>query len=83
MAMGVPVVYTQIGFAGLEIESGEGVIYAPDDESFVNSVNQLLDSAELRKKVGQSGLELARTRFSWDGITNQLVTFFEEVVENP
>ncbi|MCB0734442.1 MAG: glycosyltransferase [Bacteroidetes bacterium] len=82
MAMGVPVVCTQIGFAGLEIESGEGVLYAPNDQQFVQSVLELLGSETKRREVGQKGLELARNRFSWDGITRQLEHYFEQVAEN-
>ncbi|MBO6516398.1 MAG: glycosyltransferase [Bacteroidia bacterium] len=80
MAMGVPVVCTDIGFKGLEIESGEGVFHARNGDDFVQKVCQLLESKELRERTGQTGLELARTKFSWDGITQQLVDHFTSVV---
>ena len=67
LAMGVPVVCTNIGFKGLEIKSGEGVFHAKNDNQFVAHVSALLDSESLRRETGQKGLELARTKFSWDG----------------
>ena len=79
MAMGVPVVCTNIGFAGLQIESGDGVIMAKDSIDFVNQVNQLLTSSALRQQVGQKGLNIAHQRFSWDSITDQLGYYIKEI----
>jgi len=79
MAMGVPVVCTNIGFAGLQIESGDGVIMAKDSIDFVNQVNQLLTNSALRQQVGQKGLNIAHQRFSWDSITDQLGYYIKEI----
>lgn len=81
MAMGVPVVCTDIGFKGLEIESGEGVIHAPEDKEFIDQVVGLLKSEDLRRQVGQKGLELARNKFSWDGISKELEVHFKTVLD--
>jgi glycosyltransferase involved in cell wall biosynthesis len=80
MAMGVPVVCTDIGFKGLEIKSGEGVIHAPQDAEFVKQVVGLLKSEDLRRRVGQKGLDLARHKFSWDGISRELEEHLNVVV---
>ena len=80
MAMGVPVVCTHIGFEGLQVKSGEGVILAKTKEKFVTDLCNLLEDNELRKNVGESGLDIARNRFSWDGIAKTLETYLEEVV---
>lgn len=79
MAMGVPVVCTDIGFAGLETESGNGVLHAENDKQFIQHVTDLFTSEQRRKEVGQKGLEVARSKFSWDGIAQQLETYFTEV----
>ncbi len=79
MAMGVPVVCTNIGFAGLGIESGEGCLLSLDDHEFVEHLRKLLLSKELRESVGQKGLHVVRSRFSWDIITVQLENYFQEI----
>lgn len=79
LAMGVPVVCTDIGFKGLEIESGEGVFHATNDGQFIDHVSALLDSESLRRETGQKGLELARTKFSWDGIAKDLEAHFNSI----
>jgi sugar transferase (PEP-CTERM/EpsH1 system associated) len=78
MAMGVPVVCTHIGFAGLQIESGDGVIMAHDSKDFIHQVNQLLFDANLRRQVGEKGLNIAQQRFSWESITSQLDHYLNE-----
>ncbi|MDB4160936.1 glycosyltransferase [Bacteroidia bacterium] len=79
MAMGVPTVCTHIGFQGLEIQSGEGVIMASKKERFITEVDQLLSDANKRKTVGSKGLYIAKTRFSWDRIALQLEEILIEV----
>jgi sugar transferase (PEP-CTERM/EpsH1 system associated) len=82
LAMGVPVVCTHIGFEGLEIQSGQGAIYAKNDLEFIDAVIQLLNNQELRKTTGQAGLEIARNRFSWDIISKDLEKYLLELSAN-
>lgn len=79
MAMGVPVVCTNIGFAGLGIQSGEGAIMQADPDAFANSVIQLLQSADMRRKVGTQGQQVIHSRFGWDAIARQLEQYFTEI----
>ncbi len=79
MAMGVPVVCTSIGFAGLEINSGDGCLLSLNDDEFIENVSTLLNDAALRESVGRKGLEIAQHKFSWDGISKQLEGYLEEV----
>ena len=79
MAMGVPTVCTHIGFEGLQIQSGQGVIMAKDRDVFIAQVNTLLADAAARAKVGEQGLEIAKSRFSWDRIALQLEAYLTEV----
>ena len=79
MAMGVPVVCTHIGFAGLQIKSGDGVIMAKESNDFIHQVNQLLSDVDQRRQVGEKGLTIAHQRFSWDSITNQLEFYVNNI----
>ncbi len=79
MAMGVPVVCSNIGFAGLGISSGEGAIMQTDAAAFANEVIQLLSSEDKRRRVGQAGAEVIRTRFDWDIVTLMLEQYLAEV----
>lgn len=79
MAMGVPVVCSNVGFRGLGIESGEGTFMAADKEAFIKQVTDLLSSAQLRKTTGEKGMAVIRQRFDWDVIAKQLEGYFREV----
>jgi glycosyltransferase involved in cell wall biosynthesis len=79
MAMGIPVVCSNIGFAGLGITSGEGAFMQTTPQAFADSVNELLASEGLRKQTGQKGLEVIRSRFDWDKIAALLEQYFTEI----
>jgi glycosyltransferase involved in cell wall biosynthesis len=81
MAMGVPVICTNIGFTGLQIANGEGVIMTENFEKFAKEVNQLLSDVDKRREIGEKGFRVARSRFSWDSITNDLEGYFKKVIK--
>ncbi len=79
MAMGVPVVCSNIGFAGLGIKNGEGAIMQTDPELFAKSIIELLQSDEKRKRVGGYGINIIKTKFDWDIVTQKLEQYFIEI----
>jgi sugar transferase (PEP-CTERM/EpsH1 system associated) len=79
MAMGIPVVCSHIGFAGLGIRSGEGAIMQTETQAFADTVISLLLSADERKKMGQAGAEIIKSRFDWDIIAASLEDYFKIV----
>ena len=79
MAMGVPVVCSNIGFNGLGIKSGEGAIMQTDPAAFANSVIELLSDEGTRKRVGETGINVIKTRFDWDIIAGTLEQYFLQI----
>ncbi len=79
MAMGVPVVSRNIGFNGLDIGSGEGVILALETEAFATACIELLESEALRRHTGEQGREVIRSRFDWDVVAARLETYFRDL----
>jgi len=80
MAMGIPVVCSNIGFKGLGIQSGEGAIMQTDATAFANSVVDVLSSEQLRREMGQKGMQVINTCFDWDIIAAKLARFLEGVM---
>ncbi len=80
MAMGIPVVCSNIGFRGLGIKSGEGAIMQVEATAFAQSVIDLLAAEELRKSVGTKGIEVIRSKFDWDIIAKRLEHYFKEII---
>jgi len=83
MAMGVPVVCSNIGFAGLGIKSGEGAIMQKEPEAFANSVIDILCSEEMRRSIGNEGMRVIQEKFDWDTIAKRLEGYFEEITTTP
>lgn len=81
MAMGVPVVCSNIGFRGLGINNGEGAIMQTEPEGFANSVIELLSSEILRKQVGQKGKAVITNNFGWPAIAAKLSGYFEDIIK--
>lgn len=81
MAMGIPVVCSHIGFAGLGIAQGEGAFMHRDPQGFAGAVCDLLDSRELREKTGAGGLRVMQQRFGWEAIAIRLEGYFEMAIE--
>ena len=79
MAMGVPVVCSNIGFKGLGIKSGEGAIMQISPKDFAGSVIELLRSQQLRENVGKKGIEIVKQHFDWDAIASLLEAYFFEI----
>jgi sugar transferase (PEP-CTERM/EpsH1 system associated) len=79
MAMGIPVVCSNIGFKGLGINSGDGAIMQTDPAAFANSVIELLSSEEMRTNVGAKGIQVIQDNFGWDAIAALLASYLEEV----
>ena len=82
MAMGVPVVCSNIGFGGLGIKNGEGAVMQTEPMEFANSVIDILLSQDMRRSIGEAGMRVVRTRFDWDIIAVMLENYFKEIVKN-
>jgi glycosyltransferase involved in cell wall biosynthesis len=82
MAMGIPVVTTGVGFKGLGVESGEGVILAEERDEFAKQVIKLLENENYRKEVGIKGKKVVFDNFSWEKISLLLEGYLLNLVRN-
>jgi nucleoside-diphosphate-sugar epimerase len=82
MACGVPVVASAVG--GLQdtvVDGVTGVLVPPrDPDGLANAVRPLLESTELRRRLGQAGLDRARSRYSWTQVALETDAVYSEVV---
>lgn len=66
MSCGLPVVTSSIGNEGIEAVPGKDIFIADGAEEFANKVLKLLTDSKLRRRIGDSGKEFAKSRFSDD-----------------
>ncbi|MGF1537568.1 MAG: glycosyltransferase family 4 protein [Elainellaceae cyanobacterium] len=88
MAVGLPAIAADWGGPGLIIDSSCGIKVSPTTppefvEGLANAMITLGQSAELRSKLGQAGLQRIRSqRFDWDSKVDYIVSLFEEVSQS-
>lgn len=71
-AAGRAVVSTTLGAEGLEAKDGEHLLLADNAASFARAVTRLLESAELRQRLGNAGRRLYLEKFTWESAWRRL-----------
>jgi glycosyltransferase involved in cell wall biosynthesis len=71
MAAGVAVASTTIGAEGLEIDPPANIRIGDTPETFAQACLDLLEDNDARRRVAAAGLELVRSRFSWDKVVDR------------
>ncbi len=82
MAMGLPVVGTDIGGIPEVLKpSGAGVVVpAHDPEALAGGIRALLDEPERREAMGRAGRAYVRARHSVEKMMDDTLTLYEEVI---
>jgi glycosyltransferase involved in cell wall biosynthesis len=66
------VVATSLGAEGLPVTHGDQIYLADKPSDLIQSIQDLLDSTEIRKRVGNSGRCLFEHSFSWEAAWRKL-----------
>lgn len=66
MAMGIPVVTTEVGAENIDAVVGKDWLVAKDDADFADKVMNLLQNDDFARKIGLSGQKFVHDRFTWD-----------------
>ena len=72
MAWGLPVVASATGGIPEQLAHGGGVMVPPDDqEALASALQQLLEDASYRERLGNEALRASRSHFLWDNTRHQ------------
>ena len=77
--MGVPVVTTSIGAQGLEARAGKDILIADAPEDFARHVIDLIQSPDLRKKIGDAGRQLVENKYNWQTLAQRLESVYSRI----
>lgn len=80
MAAGVPVISTRMGAEGLSVEPGRDLLFANVDapEEWVAHLRRLEEAPAEGAKLAARGIELVRTRYDWEIVSDALRKTYEE-----
>lgn len=73
MAAGKPVVSTPKGAEGLDIEDGQNIIIADNEDEFARAILYLLKHQEKAKLIGANGKNLVESKYSWEKIVDDFL----------
>lgn len=81
MAMGKPVITTNVGVVAKIIEHGvNGFVYEKDDmEGMSDMLKRLHTDKELRDRIGGNASQFIRENYGWDGIIKEYIEVYERL----
>lgn len=78
-AAGKAVVSTTIGAEGLEAVNGENLLVRDTPEAFAAALAELLDSPDLRHRLGEGGRATVLRSYQWGAVGDRLRAAYREV----
>jgi glycosyltransferase involved in cell wall biosynthesis len=82
MAAGCPVVVTpEVGLSDTVRETGSGIAVQGDPQILAGSINNLLSSPDLMRKMGENGRRTVKERFTWEAIAQSMESVYRNVLE--
>lgn len=76
MASGLPVVASKTGGIPEELAHGGGIMVPPDDkEALARVLQELLEDASYREKLGKEALQASRKHFLWSNVRDKYESF--------
>jgi glycosyltransferase involved in cell wall biosynthesis len=79
MALGLPVVSSTIGCAGLDVEDGKHLLIRDEPIAFAEAIHRLLNDRPLWQTLHRNGRQLIEQRYSWDRVFEPLDTVLHEI----
>lgn len=82
-ACGTPVIATATGAIPEQLSDGVTGLLTPqkDPLAMAAAIQRLLEDPDLREKIGKSGVEDVRTRFSLDLQVSRFIRWYEEILD--
>jgi sugar transferase (PEP-CTERM/EpsH1 system associated) len=81
MAMGVPVVATSEGSAGLLAQPGEDLLVATTAAEFADQVCRLLADEALRQRLSAAGRRYVQTNHRWEAAAERFEELYQDAIE--
>lgn len=81
MALEIPTVMSPIGVNNEIIHEGINGFLANTEQEWIEKISRLIDSAELRKKIGSEARKTVVERYSVESQKNNYLQYFKEVLK--
>jgi len=78
MALGKPIVTTDIGTEGIPTENGKNILIANEADRFTEAITQLINDRELSNRIGKSAIGFIQEKFDNLSQAEALVEFYKQ-----
>jgi len=78
MALGKPIVTTDIGTEGIPTENGKNILIANDADRFTDAITQLINDRELSNRIGKSAIGFIQEKFDNLSQAEALIEFYKQ-----
>lgn len=82
MAMAIPVIMSPVGVNKEIIQSGENGFLAESETEWFDVLSELIENADLRHRVGQTGRKTVEEKYSVSFWESQFVNLISETIKN-
>jgi glycosyltransferase involved in cell wall biosynthesis len=79
MALGVPTIMSPVGVNSEIIQDGENGFLADSDEEWINKLSLLIESVQLRKKLGDAGRKTVEEKYSIHAVSKLYLKYFDQL----
>lgn len=81
--VGVPVITTEKGIEGIDARNGENAVIVENvGPDFINAIKYLVENKSERKRIGLNGFQLAREKYDWVKIGDNLGKLYLKILKN-
>ena len=81
MALGKPIVTTDIGTEGIPTIDGNNIMLANDADKFVESINRLINDRELFNQIGKNAIGFIQEKFDNLSQAGALIEFYKNQIK--
>ena len=78
MALGKPIVTTDIGTEGIPTENGKNILIANDADLFTDAITQLINDRDLSNRIGKSAIGFIQEKFDNLSQAEALIEFYKQ-----
>lgn len=82
MALEIPTIMSPVGVNTEIIQDGENGFLADSDDEWIDKISRLIESEELRKKLGIAGRKTVIEKYSVEVWKDKYLEYFQEVIRN-
>lgn len=82
MALGKPIVTTDIGTEGIPTENGNNILIANDANEFIAAITRLINDRELADQIGKNAIGFIQERFDNLSQAGALIDFYRNHIQS-